>query len=58
MGSDHFSEMNKKVGFRKKERIFEDFSEIEKDDLVGISWGKTQGVSTENILKYLVISNF
>ncbi len=32
------------------------FSEIEKDDLVGISWGKTQRVSSEDILKYLATS--
>jgi len=31
------------------------FSEIEKDDLVGISWGKTQRIAKEDILKYLVI---
>jgi vacuolar-type H+-ATPase subunit C/Vma6 len=31
------------------------FSEIEKDDLVGISWGKTQGISSEDIIKYLAI---
>ena len=31
------------------------FSEIEKDDLVGISWGKTQCIAKEDILKYLVI---
>jgi V/A-type H+-transporting ATPase subunit C len=31
------------------------FSEIEKDDLVGIAWGKAQRVSSEDILKYLVI---
>ncbi|KON31554.1 hypothetical protein AC482_00385 [miscellaneous Crenarchaeota group-15 archaeon DG-45] len=31
------------------------FSEIEKDDLVGISWGKAQGVSSEDILRYLTI---
>lgn len=31
------------------------FCEIEKDDLVGIGWGKAQGVPSEDILKYLVI---
>jgi V/A-type H+-transporting ATPase subunit C len=31
------------------------FCEIEKDDLVGIAWGKTQGIPAEDILKYLVI---
>lgn len=31
------------------------FSEMEKDDLVGIAWGKSQQVSSEDILKYLVI---
>ena len=31
------------------------FCEVEKDDLVGISWGKAQGVPSEDILKYLVI---
>jgi V/A-type H+-transporting ATPase subunit C len=34
------------------------FSEIEKDDLVGIAWGKTQGIPSEDILKYLAIPNF
>jgi V/A-type H+-transporting ATPase subunit C len=34
------------------------FSEIEKDDLVGIAWGKTQGIAAEDILKYLATSNF
>jgi len=33
------------------------FSEIEKDDLVGIAWGKTQGIAAEDILKYLAIPN-
>jgi vacuolar-type H+-ATPase subunit C/Vma6 len=33
------------------------FSEIEKDDLVGIAWGKTQKITSEDILKYLVIPN-
>jgi vacuolar-type H+-ATPase subunit C/Vma6 len=31
------------------------FCEVEKDDLVGIAWGKAQGVPSEDILKYLVI---
>jgi len=31
------------------------FSEIEKDDLVSISWGNTQKIAKEDILKYLVI---
>jgi vacuolar-type H+-ATPase subunit C/Vma6 len=34
------------------------FSEIEKDDLVGIAWGKTQGIASEDIIKYLAIPNF
>ncbi|UCH57714.1 MAG: V-type ATPase subunit [Candidatus Bathyarchaeota archaeon] len=34
------------------------FSEIEKDDLVGIGWGITQGIVPEDILKYLAIPNF
>jgi V/A-type H+-transporting ATPase subunit C len=34
------------------------FSEIEKDDLVGIAWGKTQGIPSEDILKYLAIPNY
>jgi V/A-type H+-transporting ATPase subunit C len=34
------------------------FSEIEKDDLVGIGWGITQGIAPEDILKYLAIPNF
>ena len=34
------------------------FSEIEKDDLVGVAWGKTQGIPAEDILKYLAIPNF
>jgi V/A-type H+-transporting ATPase subunit C len=34
------------------------FSEIEKDDLVGIAWGKTQGIPSEDIMKYLAIPNF
>jgi len=33
------------------------FSEIEKDDLVGIGWGITQGIAPEDILKYLAIPN-
>jgi len=34
------------------------FSEIEKDDLVGIGWGMTQGIASEDIIKYLTIPNF
>jgi V/A-type H+-transporting ATPase subunit C len=34
------------------------FSEIEKDDLVGIGWGMTQGIAFEDIIKYLAIPNF
>jgi len=34
------------------------FCEIEKDDLVGMSWSKAQGISSENILKYLVLPQF
>ncbi len=34
------------------------FSEIEKDDLVGIGWGITQGIPPEDIIKYLAIPNF
>jgi vacuolar-type H+-ATPase subunit C/Vma6 len=34
------------------------FSEIEKHDLVGIAWGKTQGIAAEDILKYLAIPNY
>jgi hypothetical protein len=34
------------------------FSEIEKDDLVGIGWGMTQGIASEDMLKYLAIPNF
>ena len=34
------------------------FSEIEKDDLVGIGWGMTQGIASEDIIKYLAIPNF
>jgi len=30
------------------------FCEMEKDDLVGIAWGKTQGIPSEDILNYLV----
>jgi len=29
------------------------FSEVEKDDLVGIAWGVTQGIAAEEIIKYL-----
>ncbi len=31
------------------------YSEIEKDNLVGLSWGKAQGLSSEDLLKYIVI---
>lgn len=31
------------------------FSEIEKDNLIGIAWGKSQALSAEEILKYVVI---
>ncbi len=31
------------------------YSEIEKDNLVGIAWGKTQGLPSEELLKYVVI---
>ena len=31
------------------------FCEIEKNDLVGIAWGKAQGIPSEDILKYLVV---
>ena len=34
------------------------FSEIEKNDLVGIGWGMTQGITSEDIIKYLTIPNF
>jgi len=34
------------------------FSEIEKDDLVGIGWGMTQGIASEDMIKYLAIPNF
>ncbi|MBC8224634.1 V-type ATPase subunit [Candidatus Bathyarchaeota archaeon] len=34
------------------------FSEIEKNDLVGIAWGKTQGIAAEDMLKYLTIPNY
>jgi V/A-type H+-transporting ATPase subunit C len=30
------------------------YSEIEKDNLVGLSWGKIQGLSSEELLKYIV----
>jgi vacuolar-type H+-ATPase subunit C/Vma6 len=32
------------------------FSELEKDDLVGIAWGITQGISPEDLTKYLSVS--
>jgi vacuolar-type H+-ATPase subunit C/Vma6 len=31
------------------------FSEIEKDNLVGLAWGKTQGLSPTDLMKYVVI---
>ena len=31
------------------------YSEIEKDNLVGLSWGKAQGLGSEYLLKYIVI---
>lgn len=31
------------------------YSEIEKDNLVGIAWGKAQGLRSEQLLKYIVI---
>ena len=31
------------------------YSEIEKDNLVGLSWGKAQGLGSEDLLKYIVI---
>jgi vacuolar-type H+-ATPase subunit C/Vma6 len=31
------------------------YSEIEKDNLVGIAWGKDQGISSQELLKYVVI---
>jgi vacuolar-type H+-ATPase subunit C/Vma6 len=31
------------------------FSELEKDDLVGIAWGVTQGISAEDMTKYLAV---
>jgi len=31
------------------------YSEIEKDNLVGLSWGEVQGLSPEQLLKYIVI---
>ncbi len=33
------------------------FSEIEKDDLVGVAWAKEQGLQGEEFLKYLVVPN-
>ena len=32
------------------------FSELEKDDLVGIAWGITQGISAEEMTKYLAVA--
>jgi len=31
------------------------YSEIEKDNLVGLAWGEVQGLSPEHLLKYIVI---
>lgn len=31
------------------------YSEIEKDNLVGLSWGKSQGLDSEDLMKYIVI---
>jgi vacuolar-type H+-ATPase subunit C/Vma6 len=31
------------------------YSEIEKDNLVGLSWGKAQGLDSDDLLKYIVI---
>jgi len=31
------------------------YSEIEKDNLVGLSWGKAQGLDSEDLMKYIVI---
>jgi vacuolar-type H+-ATPase subunit C/Vma6 len=31
------------------------YSEIEKDNLVGLAWGKVQGLDSEDLLKYIVI---
>jgi vacuolar-type H+-ATPase subunit C/Vma6 len=31
------------------------YSEIEKDNLVGLAWGEVQGLSSEHLLKYIVI---
>ncbi len=33
------------------------YSELEKDDLVGVAWAKEQGLQGEEFLKYLVIPN-
>jgi V/A-type H+-transporting ATPase subunit C len=30
------------------------YSEIEKDNLVGIGWGKAQGISSQDLMKYMV----
>jgi V/A-type H+-transporting ATPase subunit C len=35
--------------------VFLVYSEIEKDNLVGLSWGKVQGLSSEELMKYIVI---
>jgi len=31
------------------------YSEIEKDNLVGVGWGKAQGISSQELMKYVVI---
>ncbi len=31
------------------------YSEIEKDNLVGLAWGKVQGLDSEDLMKYIVI---
>jgi vacuolar-type H+-ATPase subunit C/Vma6 len=31
------------------------YSEIEKDNLVGLAWGKVQGLGSEELMKYIVI---
>ena len=31
------------------------YSEIEKDNLVGLGWGKTQGLPSEELMKYVII---
>ena len=31
------------------------YSEIEKDNLEGLAWGKVQGLGSEELMKYIVI---